>query len=196
MHLLSRWRATAARHPLAYWSLVALLAVAAGGSLAVERARVTTARDAWGATRPVAVAAHDLAPGDPLAVRSVELPAALVPAAALGPPDVAADAVALQHVGAGEVITSFDVGGGRLPLLPLGWIALTVRLEPPPPVAAGDAVVALTADGVLVDAAVVVEVADDTVTVGVPAGDAPAVAEAARLQLLAIGLVRPGARPA
>ncbi len=194
MHLLARCRTAAARHPLVYWGLVAALGVVAVGTTWHERARVASARDA-GATergrRAVAVTVHDLVPGDRPDVRPVALPVAMLPEAALDPDALTADAVVVQHVGAGEVLTTFDLGSGPLALLPPGWIALAVRLEPPPAVAIGDAVRLLTGDGVLADAAVVTGVDDDVITVGVPEQIAPTVAEAARLQVLTLGLVRP-----
>ena len=191
MHLLARCRTAAARHPLVYWGLVAALGVVAVGTTWHERARVASARDAWGTTRVVAVTVHDLVPGDRPDVRPVALPVAMLPEAALDPDALTADAVVVQHVGAGEVLTTFDLGSGPLALLPPGWIALAVRLEPPPAVAIGDAVRLLTGDGVLADAAVVTGVDDNVITVGVPEQIAPTVAEAARLQVLTLGLVRP-----
>ncbi len=192
MRLLSRCRTAAARHPLVYWSAVALLGLTAGGSMWHERARVATARASWGTTRLVAVAAADLAPGDRPTVHAEELPIAMVPAAAVAPDEVHGDLVVVQHVGAGEVLTSFDLGSDTLTLLPPGWVALAARVEPPPPVAIGDHVQLLGNDATLADDAVVVDVADDVITFGVPADTALAVAEAGRLQQLAVGLLRPG----
>lgn len=190
MHLLSRCRTTAARHPLAYWAVVALLGAGAAGSIWRERSQVTSARDAWGTTRAVAVAARDLAPGDPADVDTVELPEAMVPAAALAPDD-ASTGVIVQHVAAGEVLTGADIGTGRLSLLPAGWVAIATRADPLPPVAIGDAVQLLTPDGVLADTATVIATEGDVVTIGVPADHAAAVAAAVELDRLTIALVRP-----
>jgi len=216
VHVLTRLRSLAARHPAVYWCVVLALAAVAASSVWHERARLATARDAWGATRAVAVAASDLAPGDPLAVVVVDRPVAMVPPDALDPagpdlagpdlagPDLAgsdlAGLIVVQHVGADEIVTTHDVGDGILSLLPDGWLGLAVRSEPAPlPVAVGDVVAVLSSDTTVTDQAIVIDVDTDgstaVITIGVPPEVAGAVAEASRLQLLTLALRRPGPIP-
>jgi len=69
-----------------------------------------------------------------------------------------------------------------VPVIPSGWRIVTIPLAGPlPGVAPGSAVDLVARSEVLVDAAVVTAVADGAVAVAVPAGSAPAVAEAASL---------------
>ena len=69
-----------------------------------------------------------------------------------------------------------------VPVIPSGWRIVAIPLAGPVPgVAPGSTVDLVARSEVLVDAAVVTAVADGAVSVAVPAGSAPAVAEAASL---------------
>jgi hypothetical protein len=173
------YRRVLARHPSIHWLVVAVLAVATGAQVLARDDRVEQARRAWGDTREVLVADRDAAPGEPLVASVREIPAAVVPPAAIDATGVAR--IARQHVGAGEIVTDADVAalGGPLPLLPPGWLAVPGVESPPSGATVGDRVL-LASDGVVLapDAVVVGQVGDVTL-VGVPADGAPSLPPAA-----------------
>jgi hypothetical protein len=77
-------------------------------------------------------------------------------------------------------------------LLPPGWQGVAFAAdETTIRVRIGDRVGIVADGGVVVDAGVVIDVAARSVTVGVPATDAPAAALAARAQTAALTLTRP-----
>lgn len=186
------------RRPRLWWALVAVLALAVGTAVASAVERADAARRAWGTTVPVVVATEAIAPGDALsaAVLAVEKrPAALVPDSALRA--LPADRVAGAAIAAGEVVVAERLAGeglrGPAALLPPGTRAVAVPAERglTPPVAVGDAVdvvVALGGSGedrggappgfTLVEAARVVAVSDEAVTIAVPRADTARVAVA------------------
>ena len=105
-----------AQRPAVRRALVVALAVATGLVVAGLVRSGDAARRSWGATRPVAVATRDLAPGavvGPEAVEVRDLPTALVPASAVS--EVAPGAVVRQPVTAGEAPWSpaLDVNTGE-----------------------------------------------------------------------------------
>lgn len=205
--LLVRARRALAR-PLTRRLLVAALALATGLTVVSLVSSAEEARRRWGETRPVAVATRDLAAGDPLDAGAAEvrrLPAGLVPAGALAEPPTGA--LVRQPVVAGEALVEARLAphglAGAAALVPPGSRAVAVPLAPvaAPPLAVGDLVDLLAVlppagpyrgdgnDGAgaraagdpafpLVEAAPVIDVGDDTVSVAVPAGDAPPVAYA------------------
>jgi hypothetical protein len=118
------------------------------------------------------------------------VPVAVVPAGAVD--EDPRSRVALQRLVAGEIVTTADVGDGMLDLLPPGWQGVAFAAdETTIPVHTGDRV-AVVADGaVVVESAVVIDVGERSVTVGVPAADAAAAALAARAQTAALTLRRP-----
>jgi len=187
---LALLRTFLARHPLAYWVAVAALAAVVAGSLAAEHGRLRAERRAWGEVRTVWVATGDLRPGDPLAARAVDLPAAMVPSAALAAPG-AGDHV-VQHVADGEVLTAADAGAGLLATLPDDHLAIAVGVDDvAPPLSPGDVVVVLAEGIVLAERAVVVHRGELAVTVGMPGADAPAVAMAAQQRVATLALRAP-----
>jgi hypothetical protein len=192
MHPVARLRHVLARRPWLYWAAVVVLAAGIALAAASAVAGVDDARRAWGATRQVVVAATDLAPGDPLAGRTEQQshPLPMVPPRALeaAPPD----AVARQHVAAGEVLVDLDLAAGQVPvaLIPEGWLGVPVAEQVPTGAAIGDHVAAASGGTVLAAEAVVVSRGDGTLVVAVPADEAPAVAVAAStgdLTLLLVG---------
>lgn len=161
------------------------------------------ARDRWGRARPVAVATRDLAPGDVIDGSTIEirrLPEAAVSPGALAEPPTGS--VVRQPVLAGEALVAERLAPqgltGVAALVPAGHRAVAVPLGPvaAPPLAVGDlvdvlAVVAVASeeppDGPgghraaepsfpLVEAALVVDVGEESISVAVPETDAARVA--------------------
>jgi Flp pilus assembly protein CpaB len=152
------------------------------------------ARARWDEVRQVAVARHDLRPGatvDAAAVELRELPARVIPEGAVGAPPVGA--VVRYPIVAGEPILTARLAPdgltGVAALLPPGHRAVAVAVAPTarPPLEIGDRVDVLTAipsvespdglpSGPLVEGALVVDIASESVTVAIPASAAPAVA--------------------
>ncbi|HET6950937.1 MAG TPA: hypothetical protein VFI47_11205 [Acidimicrobiales bacterium] len=182
-----------------------VLVLAAATVLATTAAAgaIGRARDRWGATRAVLVAAHDLGPGDRLAPSTVTrrvLPAGLVPPSALTarPRDV----VVRHPILAGEPVVPARLAppglSGPAALVEAGQRAVAVPRGPTgmPSLAVGDRVDVLTvappgAGGggagtgaagpgapafPLAERALVVDVGEPAVTVAVPEPDAARVA--------------------
>ncbi|MBV9951133.1 MAG: hypothetical protein JO291_04230 [Acidimicrobiia bacterium] len=129
------------RRAIPYWIATLLLALTTGlvADGLLHRAEDAEAR--WGTTRTVVVSTRALAPGDALAGATVvrQLPSVVVPHGAL--PALPEGAIALDPMGAGEVVTAARVGGpaaaavsGRLPrdtravVIPLEAKGLPVRV--------------------------------------------------------------------
>lgn len=196
-------------------ALVIVVAVVTGLVVAGTIRAAEQARDRWGASRPIAVARHDLAPGDviePGDVETRELPVAAVADDALA--EVPVGAVARHPVAAGEPLVADRLGPdgvtGTAALVPAGHRAVAVPVGPlgRPPLRVGDqvdvlAVVPSEADlhghgqgdelGTtpaipLVERAAVVDVADEAVTVAVPTELTPTVAYAATQGALVLAL--------
>ncbi|MEX0846689.1 MAG: hypothetical protein WD023_02840 [Ilumatobacteraceae bacterium] len=172
-------RSYLARHRRVHWCLVALLAIAAGTLVLQQGQQLERARASWGASTVVWVADLGVGPGEPLALRAVTVPRAVVPADALAaaPPP---GAIAAQQVTAGEIVTTVDVAGGPGDLVPSGWRSVAIAVdERSLAVAVGDRV-DIAADGVVLAAdGRVVSVGDAAVAVAVPADVAAVVAAAA-----------------
>ena len=126
-----------------------VLMVAAGTGLTVVALvrSADQARDRWGATRTVAVARHDLAPGETIDGGSAELrelPEAAVATEALAA--VPVGAVVRQPVAAGEPLLGDRIAPGGLTgvaaLVPAGHRAIAIPVEPlgVPRVVVGDQV--------------------------------------------------------
>lgn len=143
-----------ARHPLARWVVVALLAGSAATVVAAQVRSVEAQRRSWGEMVTVWVARSGIEPGTPLDtehVRSDRYPAAMVPPSAI----TAIGGTARQLISPGEIIVESDVGAASGPaaLIPSGWAALAVPVSGLP-VAPGAAVV-IAAGGTLVPGVVV-----------------------------------------
>jgi Flp pilus assembly protein CpaB len=155
------------------------------------------ARQRWGRARPVAVATRDLAPGDLVDGSAVEvrrLPEAAVAPQALSEPP--SGSVVRQPVAAGEPLVPERLAPqgltGAAALVPAGHRAVAIPIGPlaAPPLTVGDlvdvlaVVPALVEDQPredepsfpLVEAAVVVDVGEQSIAVAVPEADAPRVA--------------------
>ena len=188
---LARVRSFIARHRATYWVAVAGLALTVALVLMSQSRQLNEARDEWGSSVDVWVAAADTAPGDPLLVDRRAMPAAMLPRAAVtGAWPVGA--TARQTVVAGEVVVAADIGTGRLPLLPSEWRAVAVTAgDTTIPLVIGDHVDVVANGAVLSIDAVVVDMQASVAVIGVPADDAPGVAVASR-DGTAVVVVRPG----
>jgi hypothetical protein len=188
-------RTLLARHPLVYWLVVAALAAIAGQITVGKMHALDDARRSWSELREVWVATAEVRPGGPVVADARRVPVAFAPASAIGSDP--AGATALQRLMPGEVVTTADIGDGPLELLPLGWEGVAFASdETTIEVSRGDHV-AVVADGAVVVAeALVVAVAERSVTVAVPSADAPVAALAARSQTAALTLRRPGPQSA
>jgi len=181
MHLVARARHVVARRPWLYWLVVVAFAGCGALITAGAVAGIDDARRAWGETRTVLVASTDLGPGDALAGRT-ELrprPVPMVPEDAID--RATPDAVARQHVAAGEVLVGVDVASGTLPaaLIPDGWQGVPVAEAVPSGVAVGDRVAVASTGAVLAADGVVVGLTESGPIVAVPSDVAPSVAHAA-----------------
>lgn len=184
-----RWRASALRRvlrqPVVWWLLVIVLSGITASTVQRDYAAAAEARLAWGEATPVLVAIHDLAAGD-LIAPGAELrqwPRAMVPAGALAA--TAPDAVARFDLIAGEAIhadrVSTTSSGQLADRLPDATVALAVPVHSGvPPLSIGDRVdLFATFDGVarseatdatqrVAQAAVVVDLGEEVITVAVP----------------------------
>ncbi len=180
MHVVARARLAVARRPWLYWAVVSVLVAAIALVVHAQMASLDAARQAWGETRQVLVAAGPLEPGDRISSRTVDLPIALVPVGALDV--VATDALARQRLAPGEVLTELDVTDQPGPAALAADGTVVVGLSDP--LSRGVAiglVVRVTADGlVLAETATVVDVDGDVTFVAVDASDGAAVAAAAQ----------------
>lgn len=194
--------------PLVRRTLIALVAVATGVTVASLVRSAEGARRAWGASRPVAVATHDLAVGEVLGAGAAEvhdLPVAAVADRALGRAPVGAT---VRHpVAAGEALVAERLAPlgltGAAALVPPGSRALAVPLGPAgaPPLAVGDLVDVLAvsppeagggpAASAVVGAVPVVATGDESASVAVPRDDVPAVAHALAQGAVVLALVGP-----
>jgi Flp pilus assembly protein CpaB len=166
------------------------------------------ARAAWGDSRPVAVATHDLVPGDvvePGDAQLRDLPEVAIPAVALA--EVPAGAVVRQPIAAGEPLVAERLApdglAGLAALIPEGQRAVSIPLGPTgaPPLRDGDLVdllavlpamseIAAAAEPAfpIVERARVVDVGNDAVSVAVPTVDAPSVAYAVTNGIVLVAL--------
>jgi hypothetical protein len=199
MRWMPRMRMLLARRPWLYWSLVGIIAIAAGVAVMSAMGDVRRRRDAWGSATTVFVTTRDVAVGESLsgAVASREVPDAIVPPAALT--EVPPLATATQRLAAGEIVVDIDVidEPGPLALVPDGWVAIDVpRNDDPldtslPLFDAGDSAVVLADGSIVAERAIIVDVAADGVAVAVPLDDAARVAQAANQRVAVLGLSRP-----
>lgn len=180
-----RTRHQLARRPWIRWAVAAVLATVVGWSVATKLGDVDRQRDAWGSRTPVVVAIVAAEAGQPLQFEVRDLPIAALPDGALG--EVTPGTIARRAVAAGQVLTALDVStSGPGGWLPAGWVQLTVPVDPLPALAPG-AAVRVFADGVAIGDGQVVSRDEGSVSVGVPAEVAPAVAEAAAQRTAVIG---------
>jgi hypothetical protein len=189
--LVVKVRSFFVRHRHVRRTLVVLLAMIAGGTLAAQAQRLEHARRAWVDQQQVWVADTELAPGGPVRAHLVELPVAAVPDGALSALEGVDGLIAVQRVGAGEVITTFDAMAELDRLAPADWRTVAVSAgDGTVAVSPGDRVdvvadgVVLATDGIVVgaDASSDAAIGSRVVVVAVPAVNAPRVAAAAHDQ--------------
>lgn len=97
-----------ARRPWVRWIVAAATAAATALLVLGQLNAADAARLSWVDRHAVLVAVSDHVPGEPLVFESKELPTAAIPAAAVS--DIEPGSRARQHLSAGEVITTADVG--------------------------------------------------------------------------------------
>lgn len=141
-----RLRRTMAR-PVTRRAIAVAVAAVTGVTVTTQARAADAARSRWSDTRAVAVARHDLHPGERLDAEDAEvreLPAEAVAASAMGAPPVGV--VVRYPIAAGEPLVAERLGAegltGVAALLPPGHRAVAIPIGPlgAPPVAVGDAV--------------------------------------------------------
>ncbi|MEI7617016.1 MAG: SAF domain-containing protein [Actinomycetota bacterium] len=190
MRWIPRVRIVFAHHPFAYWACVGTFSIWVAITINSALASAQHQRESWGRSEVVLVATRDLEPGQSLhgATTTREIPIALKPAAALSAmPD---GATARQAIATGEVLVGHDIGqsNGPLALLPDHWLALVVESDNSPMFSVGDSAVVLAGGQIIATDALVVDVIDGSVVVGVPSDAAGAVADAANQHIATVAL--------
>jgi hypothetical protein len=185
MHQLAWVRLMVARHPWAYWLVIAVLAGAVGLSAARAVQGVDAARRSWGEQQRVWTTTAAIEPGQPITAERRDFPSAVVPATAVL--DTPSGAVARQHLAAGEIVTDADVGArGTAALIPDGWVAFALPVSADH-FAVADHVEVYAADQ-RVAAGLVVDVGESEVMVAIAAAAAPAMAAALLANAVTLGL--------
>ncbi len=178
-----------ARRPWVQWVLITTLAISITASVHDRLGQIDARRDAWGSTRTVFVADRPTDIGDLLHARPLDVPVALIPAAAITASADIVDTVARQSIGEGEIVTRADVAAdaGAQAMTPAGWLAVPIVEATRSGAMVGDRV-QVASDGFVLSArAFVVAQFDEVTVLAVPAAEAPllpAAAEAAALTLL------------
>jgi Flp pilus assembly protein CpaB len=192
-----------------YWVIAIALAAVSANAIASALADAEAARAAWGDRQSVLVARHRLDFGAVIRADDVGVeswPAAVLPSGGAAVADDAVGRMVVEVVEPGEVVLRAHLAPdglhGVAALVPLGWRALAVPVDPAAlPLSVGDRVDlvaavngtdenATTAPSFVLSAkALVVAVGEQSVTVAVPADDAPRVALA-----IATGSVVPALR--
>jgi len=190
MRLIPRIRIVFARHPFAYWACVVTFSLWVAISVNSALAGAQHQRESWGHSEAVLVATQRVEPGELLthAVALRDIPIALKPPAALGA--LPSGATARQRIEVGEVLVGLDIGHGDGPLavLPDNWLALLVESDNSPMFSIGDSAVVLAGGQIIAADAIVVEVTDRGVVVGVPSDTAGPVADAANQHIATVAL--------
>jgi pilus assembly protein CpaB len=215
---LRRLLRRARRSPATWWLTAAAVAAFAAARVGSIDDQAEAARAAWGESVTVAVAVRDLEPGQVVGVTDVVLaswPRAVVPPGSLT--EVPDGRTVTAPIVAGEALASARLAPDGLSdvaaLLPSGWRAVAIPAAGGgfggdlPPLAVGDHVDVLASvdtfdlddgstepepAGVVAEAALVLDVSESAVTVGIPAARAPDVAFAATRGSVTLALVGAG----
>lgn len=186
-------RLALARRPWIRWLVVGATALGVGVLVLGQLRAVDDARRAWTDQRSVLVAARDHEPGDVLVVETRRLPVAAVPESALDIEQIGA--VARQRVGAGEVVTAFDVTTGVGPASIAEGGDVVVAISDPLLADAGASLsvglpVAVHSDGIVLAAdSRIVAVDGPVVFVAVATADAASVSAAAQRRAASIAFL-------
>lgn len=202
-----RWRAWRRRSSFAWWASAVLLAVLTGGVVRATLVRTSVVLDELGPLREVPVVVRPVGVGEVVSdgdVARARRPSSMLPDEAIT--DDAVGRVAIVPLVPGEVVLASRLAPdglrGAAALLPDGHRALAIPGGPGgrPPASVGDLVDVLatfataeagSAPTVVVAAAARVLALDDesdTVTVAVPADEAPAVAYAITAATITLAL--------
>lgn len=206
-----RWRAWRRRSSFGWWVAAAALALLTALVVRTSLAAASAGAARYGSLRTVPVVVAPVSAGAAVPAAAVvleERPGRTIPSGGGGPATAWAGRTALVPLVPGEVLLASKLAPeglrGPAALLPDGDRALAVPGGPGgrPPVATGDRVdvlVTVADQGgqsfVVVAGALVLAVDDgaDTVTVAVPAADAPALASAIATGGVTLALTGPGA---
>jgi pilus assembly protein CpaB len=179
------------RHPGVYWVAALSLAALSAHAIASAVADAESARERWGETRFVVVAQRRLEVGDVVDADAIEVeswPLAMLPRSAVETADAVVGRTVVEVIEPGEVVVAGRLAPdglrGAAALIPPGWRALAVPVgSAVVPLSVGDRVDLVAAiDGarepsfVLAANARVIAVDERSVSVAVPADDAPRVA--------------------
>jgi hypothetical protein len=187
MHLLAWVRLTVARHPWIYWLAIAVTAGVVALTSASALARVDATRRSWGEQATVWMAGTAIAPGEPINAAAHEIPMAVVPVGALR--NSPTGTVAVQRIGAGEIVTTDDVAvSGPAGLIPADWVAFAVPASAEH-FAIGDHLSVYASDQ-LVAAGLVVDDGESELMIAIPAAAAPTMAAALLADAVTLALTR------
>ena len=187
------------RRPVLYWALTGALAIVTALVVNSTVAAARDARAAYGITRSVVVATHDIAPGATIESGDTRLehrPTAVVPSDALTEAPVAQ--VASAAILEGEPVVESRVAGHGM--IPAGSIGIAVPIDQGTlTLAIGDRVEVLATfdpdsiDGnptiVVAPLAIVVDVRDAAVTLSLPQADGERVAFALSTAAVTVALL-------
>lgn len=179
MHVLPRLRLAFARHPWLHWAIAALAGALIWLQIASADRAATSARDAWGTSTPVWVAAAGAERGQPVRAERLDVPVAVVPDGAVTADPV--EAVAARRIRRGAVLVDDDLGDGSVPP---EWVVFAVPTDAGPSLVEGDRVTVFAAglhdcdgitgdtgpDGATIDVAVPAECAE-ALSTALTAGD-------------------------
>lgn len=160
------------RHRWAYWALIAGLA-AIIGALALEPGRrAGLEQQRWGTLQAVLVVTQPVDAGDIIeGVHVRNYPVAVLPDDVLAPASRARWPVtARHHLSAGAILTESAISDGRTPmaLARSGDVIASIDAPRRLGLITGDRVMVATDGIIIVDDALVVDVADDSILISVP----------------------------
>jgi hypothetical protein len=174
------------RRRWAYWMIVTMISAVVAWSLQQHAASVEHARSSWGTTRTVMVATADLQPDGALDAIALEMPAAMVPSAAIA--EIPPGARVHQRVMDGEIITAADLvaADGPAAHAQAGSVVVGV-IDPLTRNGSIGLIVQVVSEGVvLAEHGTVVAVVDEVIFVAVDEREAPSVAAAAQSGLASL----------
>lgn len=170
------------RHRWAYWALIAGLALIVGVLALEPGRRASLEQQRWGTLQAVLVVTEPVDAGASIeAVEVRNYPIAVLPDAALAPESRTRWPVTARHrLSAGAILTETDITDGRaaVVLARPGDVIASVDAPRRLGLITGDRVMVATDGIILVDDALVIDVADDSILISVPARHAGAITAA------------------